>query len=75
MGIERLVKLTVKGALPVSGAAEKSAAILDEWSAIAGREGYIVRSLTMDQELGESLSGVCILQIVRVHGKESRRLG
>jgi integrase/recombinase XerD len=51
--------------VPIS---DKLAALLDEWATVTGREGHIVRSLGMAQDLGENLSTVAIFKIVRKHG-------
>ena len=51
--------------VPISA---KLAALLDEWAAVTGRQGHIVRSLGMAQDLGENLSTVAIFKIVRKHG-------
>ena len=51
--------------VPIS---DRLASILDQWAAITGRQGYIVRSLGRGRRLGDSLSPVTIFKIVRKHG-------
>jgi integrase len=52
--------------VPISA---KLANLLEEWHKIAGN-GFIVRSLGMNRELGESLSPVQIFRIVRRYGEK-----
>jgi len=49
---------------------DKLAGILDRWGETAGREGYVVRSLGKAERLGESISGVGLLYLVRRRGKQ-----
>jgi integrase len=42
--------------------------LLNEWAEWTGREGYIARSLGMDQRLGDSLGALGVFRIVRKHG-------
>lgn len=51
--------------VPVS---DRLAAALDSWSAVAGRDGYVIRSLGMNREPGNSISAVAIFNIVRKAG-------
>ena len=53
--------------VPIS---DKLADILDQWAGWTGREGYVVRSLGMSQEIGDSLSDVAIFHIVQKHGAD-----
>ena len=43
---------------------------MDEWAELVGRSGYIARSVTKGGELGESISGQAILDIVGAYGRE-----
>lgn len=42
--------------------------LLSRWAEWTGRDGYIVRSLGMDQRVGDSLDASSIFRIVRKHG-------
>ncbi|MBD3373739.1 tyrosine-type recombinase/integrase [candidate division KSB1 bacterium] len=54
--------------VPIS---DKLASILDQWSTwTGGKEGRILRSLGMAQEIGDDLSAVQIFRIVRAHGEQ-----
>ena len=44
--------------------------LLDDWAELVGRTGYIARSVTKGGELGESISGQAILDIVNAYGQE-----
>ncbi|MCA9953442.1 MAG: site-specific integrase [Anaerolineales bacterium] len=44
--------------------------LLDRWAELIGRTGYIARSVTKGSELGESISGQAILDIVDAYGQE-----
>ena len=49
---------------------DKLVALLDEWAELVGRSGHIARSVTKGGELGESISGQAILDIVDAYGQE-----
>ena len=49
---------------------DKLVSLLDEWAELVGRIGYIARSVTKGGELGESISGQAILDIVDAYGQE-----
>lgn len=51
--------------IPIS---DRLAAALDSWAAVTGRAGYVVRSLGMNREPGDSISAVAIFNIVRKAG-------
>jgi hypothetical protein len=42
---------------------------MDEWGKVVGGEGYILRSLGMNREPGESMSPVVIFNVVRKRGE------
>jgi site-specific recombinase XerD len=51
--------------VPIS---DKLAAALDKWADVVGREGFVVRSLGMNRELGDSISAVAIFHLVNKDG-------
>jgi len=51
--------------VPIS---DRLANAIDEWAAVAGSEGRILRSVTQGGELGKSLSSVGLFHVVRDHG-------
>ena len=64
-----VLQVTGKGAktrvIPINSAL---AAVLSLWKAITGSDGYIARSINKGGQLGDSLSGVGVLDIVAAHG-------
>lgn len=52
--------------IPIS---DRLAAALDSWATVTGRDGYIIRSLGMNREPGDSISAVAIFNIVRKAGE------
>lgn len=51
--------------VPIS---DRLAAALDRWAGVVGRSGFVIRSLGMNREPGESISAVGIFNIVRKAG-------
>jgi integrase len=51
--------------VPISDAL---ASAIDEWAGVVGGEGYVLRSLGMNQEPGESMTAVAIFNVVRKRG-------
>jgi len=49
---------------------DKLRTLLEEWAAVVGHTGYIARSMRKGGELGESISGQAILDIVNAYGQE-----
>lgn len=49
---------------------DKLSALLDQWAKVAGRAGRIARSIDKGGNLGESISGQAILDIVDTYGQE-----
>jgi integrase len=66
-----VLEVTGKGnktrTVPIS---DRLAGILDAWGSKTGKEGRVVRSLGMAQEIGDSLSTPQVFNIVRAHGAE-----
>jgi integrase len=52
---------------------DKLAEALDQWAGVVGRTGYVVRSLGMNREPGDSISAVAIFNIVRKAGEQIGR--
>jgi len=52
--------------IPVS---ESLAKLLDRWGEITGKEGFVLRSVGTNQEIGESLSAVSLFKLVRKAGQ------
>jgi integrase/recombinase XerD len=51
--------------VPISDALANA---IDEWAGVVGNEGYVLRSLGMNQEPGESMTAVAIFNVVRKRG-------
>jgi integrase len=51
--------------VPISDALANA---IDEWAGVVGNEGYVLRSLGMNQEPGESMTAVAIFNEVRKRG-------
>ena len=49
---------------------DKLVTLLDEWAELVGRKGFIAWSVKKGGELGESISGQAILDIVNAYGQE-----
>ena len=49
---------------------DKLVTLLEEWAELVGRTGHIARSVKKGGELGESISGQAILDIVNAYGQE-----
>jgi integrase len=43
---------------------------IDEWTKVVGGEGYILRSLGMAREIGESMTPVAVFNVVRKRGQQ-----
>ncbi len=70
-GDRTVLSITGKGnkrrVIPIN---EKLVDLLEKWADVVGRAGYIARSVTKGGELGASISGQAILDIVDAYGQK-----